>query len=236
MKNALNHVYDKDKEAFFQELEEALEKEKKTFVVTANAEIFTYAKSDPTLYEMLTSKDTTVIADGISIVKACDMIGKHVDKIAGVETVSYLLQKANEQHKSIFLLGCRPEVITLFRQKLTQDYPNIIIKDLINGYIENKEEVFAQHVKEGADLVFTALGVPNQELLIQRYYKEAKKGIFIGIGGSIDVISGAKKRAPEFFLKHNIEWLYRIMKEPKRIQRFYQNNIQFMWEIRKLKS
>lgn len=235
MKHALCKVYEKDKQAFFSTLEEALRTEKKTFVITANAEIFTYSKKNPTLYDMLTSDDITVIADGISVVKACGMIGREVEKITGVETVSYLLEKANELHKSIFLLGCRPEVVALFRQKLACDYPNIVIKDLVNGYIEHKDDVFRRHVAEGADLVFTALGVPNQELLIHKYFGEAKKGIFIGIGGSIDVISGAKKRAPKFFQKHNIEWLYRIMKEPNRIRRFYQNNIKFIRDIRKLK-
>jgi len=64
---------------------------------------------------------------------------------------------------------------------------------------------------------------------------EFEKGIFVGVGGSLDVLSGIKARAPEFFINHNLEWLYRIAKEPQRIKRFYNNNVKFMFKILKLK-
>ena len=73
-----------------------------------------------------------------------------------------------------------------------------------------------------------ALGIPQQELLINKYFDKAKKGIFIGVGGSFDVYSETKKRAPKLFIKLNLEWLYRLLKEPGRIKRFYNNNIKFI--------
>ena len=83
------------------------------------------------------------------------------------------------------------------------------------------------------DLVFVALGAPQQELLIHKYFRSDRKGIYIGVGGSFDVLSGKKQRAPSFFIRHNLEWLYRITKEPKRIKRFWNSNVKFLFELRK---
>ena len=81
-----------------------------------------------------------------------------------------------------------------------------------------------------------ALGVPSQELFINDVYSRLNKGMFIGVGGSLDVLSGNKRRAPLFMRKINLEWLYRIVTDPKRIRRFYDNNIKFVNDIRKGKS
>ena len=83
------------------------------------------------------------------------------------------------------------------------------------------------------DLVFVALGAPQQELLIHKYFRSDRKGIYIGVGGSFHVLSGKKQRAPSFFIRHNLEWLYRITKEPKRIKRFWNSNVKFLFELRK---
>ena len=89
---------------------------------------------------------------------------------------------------------------------------------------------------QAPDIILVALGMPQQELLIYKHIKEFSKGIFIGVGGSFDVISGMKKRAPEFFVKLNLEWLYRIMSEPKRLKRFWDNNIKFLFVVQKEKK
>ena len=82
------------------------------------------------------------------------------------------------------------------------------------------------------DICLIAMGIPMQEKLINKYFKNAKKGIYIGVGGSFDVLSGIKKRAPKLFIKLNLEWLYRIIKEPRRLKRFWNNNIKFLFKIR----
>lgn len=84
--------------------------------------------------------------------------------------------------------------------------------------------------------MLVALGIPAQELLIAKYYEKFEKGIFVGIGGAFDVLSGMKKRAPKFFVQHNLEWLYRICSEPKRFKRFYQSNVRYISTIKKLQK
>ena len=85
------------------------------------------------------------------------------------------------------------------------------------------------------DIIFVALGVPLQEQLIYKHMRRFKKGVFIGVGGSFDVLSGEKKRAPKFFVKHNLEWLYRITTEPKRLKRFWDNNVKFLFAVEREK-
>ena len=81
------------------------------------------------------------------------------------------------------------------------------------------------------DIILVALGIPNQEKLIYKNLSKFDKGIFVGVGGSFDVISGCKKRAPKIFVRLKLEWLYRITVEPSRLNRFYQSNIKYLFKI-----
>ena len=81
------------------------------------------------------------------------------------------------------------------------------------------------------DIILVALGIPCQELLIYSNYKDFEHGIFMGVGGSFDVLSGTKKRAPKFLVKAHLEWLYRIIKEPNRLGRFFNSNIKYVFKI-----
>ena len=94
-------------------------------------------------------------------------------------------------------------------------------------------EVFDDIIDKKPDAVLVALGIPHQELLIYDNLDKFDKGIFVGVGGSFDVLSGMKKRAPKFFIKFHLEWLYRICREPKRMKRFFKSNVKYLFEIRK---
>ena len=100
-----------------------------------------------------------------------------------------------------------------------------------NGYVEDKQKVFDEIEKLSPDLVLVALGIPAQELLINKNFEKFNKGIFIGVGGSFDVLSGTKKRAPKFFIKFHLEWLYRITTEPKRMKRFLDSNVKYLFKL-----
>lgn len=102
--------------------------------------------------------------------------------------------------------------------------------------MSDKDDIFTKIAEMKPDIVLVALGIPAQELLIEKHYEKFEKGIFMGIGGAFDVLSGMKNRAPKFFVNHNLEWLYRICKEPKRFKRFYQSNVQYLRIIKKLQK
>ena len=102
-----------------------------------------------------------------------------------------------------------------------------------DGYIEDKQAVMEDIKLKNPDVILVALGVPKQEKLIYDNLQDFKKGIFVGVGGSFDVISGSKKRAPKIFIKLNLEWLYRIAFSPSRWKRFYEGNIKYIFKLKK---
>ena len=114
---------------------------------------------------------------------------------------------------------------------IKEKYPRIKVLGSTNGYVKNRDEIFKNIIDLNPDICLVALGIPMQEELIAKHIDKAKKGIYIGVGGSFDVLSGTKKRAPKIFIKLNLEWLYRILTEPSRLKRFYENNIKFVIKV-----
>jgi N-acetylglucosaminyldiphosphoundecaprenol N-acetyl-beta-D-mannosaminyltransferase len=236
MINYIKKTYRDNRESFFKLIENKLISDKKMFIVTANPETFMKADSIPEFDKALMREDTTIVPDGIGVVKAANYIGiKEIqERITGVEISYKLLECANKYKKSIYLLGASNEVLELTVKNIEMNYPNVNIVGYSDGYVEDKDAVFDEMVKLNPDIVLVALGVPKQELLIAKHYDKFSKGIFVGVGGSFDVISGTKKRAPEIIQKLNIEWLYRIIGDKERMKRFYNSNVKFVFKIRKM--
>ncbi len=237
MKKFLEKLYKNDKKSFFEILKKDLKNKNKKFIVTVNPETLMIAEKDLELKEILEDDSVSFVPDGIGVVKAAKMIGVDVkERIPGIEIAEKLFEFANESKKSLYLFGAKQEVLNNLKEKIEKNYSNIKLLGMTNGYVENKEEEFQKIIKKEPDIVLVALGIPAQEKLIYKYFKDFKKGIFVGVGGSFDVLSGTKKRAPQIFIKTNTEWLYRILKEPKRIKRFWANNVKFIFKIRKEKN
>ena len=157
-------------------------------------------------------------------------------RVTGVELAEHLLKEASRLKKRLWLYGARPEVSDALADVIARDYPGAVIAGRLDGYGHDSDEVFEKMASDDPDVVLVALGIPVQELLIHRHLGKFSKGVFVGVGGSFDVLSGTKKRAPAFFMKLNLEWLYRIVCEPKRIRRFYQSNVKFFSVLRKEKK
>lgn len=231
MKQILEKVYLGTRTNFFEVVQGKLSNNEKTVIVTANPEIIIYAEDDSSLSHRLLQDDVLITADGIGVVKACKYILKrNVERIAGVETVDELLSYCESEKKKVLVYGSKQSVLDLFSKVLNFKLP-LLEYELINGY-DYKEDYVLERCKEfDADLILVCMGVPRQEKTIFNMFPEVKKGVFIGCGGSIDVLSGSKKRAPELVQKLNIEWLYRILKEPKRFNRFLKNQTKFVFKV-----
>lgn len=237
MNTYFQKLYKGTKADFLNLLKDDLAQDNKRFIVTANPEAFMLGKENPDIDELLLDEATTLVADGIGIVKGADIVGVSVaERIPGVDIAEKLFVYGNEMKKSVFLLGAKQEVIDALLEHLSKLYPNLVIAGAVNGYVEDKDKVFEDMAAAAPDIVLVALGMPAQERLIYKHLSRFNKGIFVGVGGSFDVLSGTKERAPEFFIKHNIEWLYRIVKEPKRLKRFYNNNVKFIFKLKKIKT
>lgn len=236
MKKYFDKIYKGNLEEFSSLLKEKLRNNEKTFIVTANPETLMIGEKNPDFQKILMSDHTTITADGIGVVKGAQMLGYPInERVTGVDIVKELFKSADIQKKSLYLFGAKPEVVETLAEKIECEYKGIKLLGYTDGYVADKDMAFSKIIDMQPDIVLVALGIPAQELLIEKYYDKFEKGIFVGIGGAFDVLSGMKNRAPEFFVKHNLEWLYRICREPKRFKRFYESNIQYLSIIKKLK-
>ena len=234
MRKLFDKLYKKGAQSFYEILSDNLKNNMKTFVVTANPETFMISEKNEDVRKMLLDKETVMVPDGLGVLKAGKKIGYNIEeRITGIDIANELLKFGNEQKKSIYLFGSKQEVIDSMKIVIKEQYPNLKLVGTSNGYVTDKDKVFDEIVKLEPDIVLVALGIPLQEMLIYKHLNRFKKGIFVGVGGSFDVMSGMKKRAPKIFIKLNLEWLYRIMKEPKRLKRFYDSNVKFLFRIKK---
>lgn len=234
MKEYLEKVYKKGKQDFYKEIEQKLINEEKKFIITANPEILTIGDKDKEFDKILLDENTTIIPDGIGVIKGAKMFGIDLpERITGVELTVELIRLCNKYNKSMYLFGATKEVMNKMKILIEQKYSGINLVGTQNGYVEDKQAVMEDIKAKKPDVVLVALGMPKQEKIIYDNLKDFNKGIFVGVGGSFDVISGSKKRAPKIFIKLNLEWLYRIAFSPKRWKRFYEGNIKYVFKLKK---
>ncbi len=161
-------------------------------------------------------------SDGIGAVMALKKHGcKDAVKMPGCELWLKIVERLASQGKSFYLIGSKLEVIDETVTKLKVDYPDVNIVGYRNGYIktdEEKQALITEIVDKKPDVVFVAMGSPKQELLMEEML-ERHAAIYQGLGGSFDVYTGHVERAPKWWVDHNLEFAYRLVKQPSRIKR-----------------
>jgi N-acetylglucosaminyldiphosphoundecaprenol N-acetyl-beta-D-mannosaminyltransferase len=193
-----------------------------TRVVTMNAEIVIQADRNPELAEILDRADL-VTPDGAGIMLALKLHGIDQKRCAGIEFGEALLELAGEPTANypVFFYGGKPDIVVKAAEKWRSKLPNLNIVGIYDGYIksETQDELKQQLAIAQPKIILVALGVPRQEVWINQNFHLCPGAIWVGVGGSFDVWSGVKKRAPMFFRKLNLEWLYRFGQEPSRWRR-----------------
>lgn len=229
---ALNTITTESYDKVVSNLENNLKQNNKAFIITANPETIMLSQEDSIVKDMLFNDEVLKVPDGIAVVKACQSNGMYIKgRITGCDLSVSLLELANKHKKSLYLFGAKEEVLNTFIKVIERDYPNIKLLKAQNGYVKDREKVKKEIIKLKPDICLVALGIPHQEKFINKIFKKVDKGIYMGVGGTFDVLSGTKKRAPKIFIKLNLEWLYRIICEPFRIKRFIKSNLKFLLNI-----
>ncbi len=237
LKEYFEKLYTGDRDTFFAEMGRALENGEKHFIVTANPETLMIGEKNADFDRVLLKDSVTIVPDGIGVVKAAESLGKTMHgRVTGVELSAHLLEEANRLGKSVYLYGAKEEVLAALLQKLSETHPNLKIVGAKNGYDHKRDDVMEDAAKQAPDLMLVALGIPHQELLIDRHFEQFEKGIFIGVGGTFDVLSGTVRRAPRLFVKLNLEWLWRILRQPSRFARFYESNVKFISRVKTIRK
>ncbi len=189
------------------------------YLFTPNAEICMSALKNSQLMEALNSSFLN-IPDGEGVVLASKILKTPLkEKVAGCELVQNILN--SQKTFSLYLLGASQESVEKAVEEIQIKYPQVKICGYRNGFFSSSdyEDIFADLNLKNPDLIIIGLGAPKQELFIYENRDMFPKSLAIGAGGTIDIISGYAKRAPEFFCKYKLEWFYRLLRQPKRFIR-----------------
>lgn len=189
-------------------------------VVTLNAEMAIAAEKDPILAEVINKADL-VIPDGAGVVLYLKLRGKPVERCPGIELSEEMLRRAGNQGWPVYFYGGKPDVAEAAAMAWRKRAPGINFTGISDGYIpaESEAELLTTLEREQPKLILVGLGVPRQEQWIQQHRQVCPNAIWIGCGGSFDIWSGNKIRAPKFFCDNNLEWVYRLYQEPWRWKR-----------------
>ncbi len=202
--------------------EELVKTQGTSMIFTPNPEIIMYAREDSQLRDILNGADLCT-ADGIGVVYASKMLKAPVpERVAGFDLVCALLESISKTGEGVFLFGAKPGVAETAKVKMEEKYPGISVVGTHDGYFKPEDEpkIVEQINESGAKLLLVCLGAPKQEKWIAKYKGILNVNLCMGVGGTLDVFAGTAKRAPKIFIKLNLEWLYRLLKQPSRIGRY----------------
>lgn len=190
-------------------------------VFAVNPEKVMRARRDTDLHRLLASA-TLLIPDGIGVVIAARWLKLgRFGRVPGSELMPRLCSEAAERGHGVFLFGARPEVNEAAAAALARRYPGLAIAGRQHGYVAKADmPALVERINaSGADILFVALGSPRQEAWMCAHAADLNVKVAQGVGGTFDVLAGRVNRAPKFFRSVNLEWLYRLACEPRRIWR-----------------
>lgn len=226
-------------------MEQLLETDGCSVVVTPNCEILYAAEKNAELKSALQRADLAV-PDGIGVVKAASMAGTPLkERLAGIDVCTDTLKICAEKGIPVFFLGGKPGVAERAAKNMEQQIPGLKVAGTADGYFgpEEEDHLVRRIAESGAGFAVVGLGSPKQEFFMHRYAAQlgaetntqdsaaasgqdsaaapGQAGVkaCMGVGGSLDVWAGEVKRAPEKFTRAGLEWLYRLVQQPSRIKR-----------------
>ena len=203
--------------------------------VVVNVAKLVNMQSDLTLAESVTSCDIINI-DGAGVVAGGRMLGKSIpERVAGVDLFHQLLAMAEQNGRSVYLLGAKEPIIEEAVRRLRDDYPDLKVAGYHHGYFwDNEADIVRDITASGAEMLFVAITSPKKENFINKWQANLGVKFVMGVGGTFDVVAGHVKRAPLWMQRYGLEWLYRVIQEPRRMwKRYLFTNSRFLWMLLK---
>lgn len=174
-------------------------------------------------------------ADGASVVLASRLLKKPLpERVAGIDLMQALLALSQEQGYRIFFLGAAQNTLDALLAVMQRAYPTLHVVGAQNGYFYDSETVEISKTLQAADpdIVFVGISSPRKEQLIQFFQAQGHAAVFMGVGGSFDVLSGKVRRAPAWMQRLHMEWLFRMLQEPRRLfARYVFGNLRFLGHV-----
>lgn len=219
-------------------VEKYVQKKEPLHLMGVNADKINMARQNPRLMEIVNGCGI-INADGASVVMAGRYLNRRLpERVAGVDLMLELVKLSEKKEYSIYLLGAKQAVVTKAAQELEKIHPNLKIVGIHDGYFkENQWAEISKELKEKApDFCFVGITSPMKEYLIEFLQNDGNACVFMGVGGTFDVLSGEISRAPVWMQKCSMEWMYRVMQEPKRLfKRYFVGNTVFIASVIKEK-
>lgn len=178
-------------------------------------------------------------ADGASVILASKFLGKPLpERVAGVDLMQSLVELSAQKGYSVYLLGAKQDVVVETGEVLKKTFPNLNLVGIHNGYFKESDwpNISMDIREKNPHFVFVGITSPIKEYLIEFLQDNGHTSAFMGVGGSFDVISRNIPRAPKWMQKANLEWLFRVMQEPRRLfKRYFVGNFKFIKSVCKEK-
>jgi N-acetylglucosaminyldiphosphoundecaprenol N-acetyl-beta-D-mannosaminyltransferase len=202
---------------------EAVEQRRFTQHMAINAAKIVAMHDDPKLREIIAACEL-VNADGQSVVWASRLVGDPLpERVAGIDLMHELLKLAASRGYRVYILGARQEVLEEAVRRLRAKHPDLVLAGYRHGYFSDEEEadVAREIGATNPDILFVAMSSPRKEYFLGTYRDVLGAPFVMGVGGSIDVVAGATRRAPRLMQRVGLEWLFRLLQEPRRMFRRY---------------
>lgn len=207
------------REEFLERAGQLIAAGEKGYVVTPNAEIVYEATRDPEFCRLLNDA-CLVLPDGAGVVLGAKILGTPIqEKVAGIEFGDAICGLMAQTGGRVYLLGSKPGVAELAAEKLVQKHPGLTICGTADGYFQDEQPVVDKINAAKPDVLFVCLGAPKQERFMKAHLAQLDVHLMLGLGGSLDGYAGIAQRAPQWMINLSLEWLYRLIKEPKRLGR-----------------
>ena len=191
-----------------------------TLCVALNPPKMYSAMHDPALLRVLNAADIR-ICDGIGVSWATLLLHRRwTPRVTGIQLFLDLLKVAVRDGLKVFLLGASPESNAAARRKLLESNPGLEIVGSQDGFFQDSAKVVQAINASGADLLFVAMGSPRQEFWMSEHLPQLNTPFCMGVGGSLDAVSGTTRWAPRIFRDTGTEWLFRIVTQPRLYGRF----------------
>lgn len=201
----------------------ALREHQRLLVGVVNAAKVVNLRRDPLLRDSLLEADV-LLADGQSVVWASHLLRRPLpERVAGIDLFERLLALADAEHRSVYLLGARPDVLATLVTRLRERFPGARVAGARDGYFTDDEaaQVAADIAASGAEMLFLGMVSPKKETFLAAHGDELGVPVLHGVGGSFDVLAGVTRRAPRSWQRLGLEWAYRLVQEPRRLWRRY---------------
>lgn len=210
-------------DAMLHEVDETIRYRKRLLIGVVNAAKLVNMHREPALARAVLSADL-ILADGMAVVWACRLLRRPVpERVAGIDLMERMLDQARRYGYRVFCLGATDEVLSAAVRRMRCDHPGVQIVGQHHGYfsIDQESQVAAEIRAARPDVLLAAMTSPKKEQFLARWSAELNVPVCHGVGGAFDVLAGKVRRAPRVWQRAGLEWLYRVLQEPRRLTKRY---------------